>query len=232
MKIIVGNWKLNPVTLMEAKALMSKIKKKSKHKVILCPPVLFLSNLKYPDLGAQDCFWMTKGPFTGQVSPLQLKKMGVNYCIVGHSERRQVGETNEQVQGKVRALLEAKITPILCVGFDTKVDSDDLEVVDVIKDQLNIALDGVNPKKVMVAYEPVWAISSGDNYKSHKAATAEHAEKIAIYIKNRYKGTKVLYGASANPTNAPTFLAQRNIDGLLVGGASLVPADFNKIINS
>ena len=230
-KLIIANWKLNPLTVEEARKLAGKIKKNTKNTVVLCPPSVFLSSVKYTNLGAQDCFWMQKGPFTGQVSPLMLKKMGVEYCLVGHSERRAVGETEEQIHAKIKALLDVKIVPVLCIGYDTKVDQDELDVVDVLKKQLQLALEGVNPKKVVVAYEPVWAISSGNNYNNHAVATAEHAEKIAIFIKNKYKGVKVLYGASANPNNAQSFLSQRNVDGLLVGGASLIPEDFNKIIS-
>lgn len=229
-KVILANWKLNPVTVTEAKQLASKIKKNSRHEVVLCPPHLFLSAVKFPNLGAQDVFWMNKGAYTGQISPLSLKSIGVKYCIVGHSERRGVGETSEQVSLKAKALLEQKIIPVICVGFETTVDQDDLEVVDVLKNQLKESLKNLNPKKVFVAYEPVWAISSGNPYATKKVASPEHAEKIALFIKNKFGVGKVLYGGSVNSTNAEGFLQERHIDGLLVGGASLIPEDFNKII--
>ena len=129
------------------------------------------------------------------------------------------------VNWKLRALLEQKITPVLCVGFGTTVDQDDLEVVDVLRGQLEIDLKDVDASKIIVAYEPVWAIGSG------KAATAEHAEKVSIFIKTKYQVAAVLYGGSVNTTNAKEFLSQRNIGGLLVGGASLIAKDFNQIIN-
>lgn len=224
-KLIIANWKLNPTTLAEAQKLVSVIHRKAKNKVVLCPPTIFLSQVDYPVLGAQDCFWQEKGAYTGQTSPAQLKSLGIKYCIVGHSERRAVGETDEMVNAKVKALLEFKITPVLCVGFGTKVEQDDLEVVDVLKTQLDVDLAGVDPEKVVVAYEPIWAIGTGRN------ATPEHAEKVAIFITSKYQAAKVLYGGSVNLQNARNFLKEPNVGGLLVGGASLLAGQFNQIIN-
>lgn len=231
MKLIIANWKLNPTTIAEAKELASKIKKKSRNIVVLCPPAPFLGFVKYPLLGAQDVFWMPKGPYTGQVSPLTLKSLGVQYCIVGHSENRTVGETDEQINLKIKTLLQNKITPVLCIGFNTTVEEDDLEVIDILKDQVAKALKDVNAKKIVVAYEPVWAISSGKNFEDHKVPTPEHAEKIAMFLKNKFGVKHILYGGSVNPENAEGYLSQRSIDGLLIGGASLIPDDFNKIIS-
>lgn len=224
-KLIVANWKLNPTSLKDAKKLASSIKRTKKNTVVLCPPTVYLSQIDYPLLGAQDCFWEEKGAFTGQISPLQLKDLGVKYCIIGHSEKRLAGETDGQVNFKLRTLVENKIIPIFCVGFGTTVEQDDLEVVDVLRGQLELGLKGIDASKLVVAYEPIWAIGTGT------PATPEHAEKIALYIKTKYGVKKVLYGASVNPENSKIFLQQRNIDGLLVGGASLVPSQFNQIIN-
>ncbi len=224
-KLIIANWKLNPVTLKEAVKLSSLIEKTKKNTVVLCPPHVYLSAVKYLNLGAQDCFWEEKGAFTGQVSPLQLKNFKVKYVLVGHSEKRWAGEDDHMVNAKLKSALANKIIPVLCVGYKTTVEQDDLEVIDVLKKQLDLGLSGVDAEKVVVAYEPVWAIGSGKN------ASPEHAEKIALFIKNRYGVKKVLYGGSVNPTNAAGFLEQRSVDGLLVGGASLVPSYFNKIIN-
>jgi triosephosphate isomerase len=229
-KIIIGNWKLNPLTLEEAVALAEKIDKNPKHLTVLCPPSVFLGKIVYPTIGAQDCFWQAKGAYTGQVSPEQLKDLGVKYCIVGHSERRTYGETDEEINHKIKALLATGIKPILCVGFGTSVEQDDLEVVDIIKQQIEAGLVDVESRKVIVAYEPVWAISSGNPYVTKKIATPDHAEKVALFIK-KYNVDKVLYGGSANSVNAASFLAEPNIDGLLVGGASLLAEDFNKMIN-
>lgn len=224
-KLIIANWKLNPTVLKDAQKLAASIFAKAKNKVVLCPPTIFLSQIKYPNLGAQDCFWQEKGAFTGQTSPLQLKNLKIKYSIIGHSERRAVGETDGMVNFKVRTLLENGLTPVLCVGFGTTVEQDDLEVVDVLRGQLDLGLKDTDAKKVVVAYEPVWAIGTGHN------ATPEHAEKISIFIKTKYKVQAVLYGGSVNTGNAKSFLQQRNIGGLLVGGASLIAKDFNQIIN-
>ena len=224
-KLIIANWKLNPSTLKDAQALAALISVKAKNKVVLCPPTIYLSQINYPNLGAQDCFWQEKGPYTGQTSALQLKDMGVKYCLVGHSEKRAVGESDEMVNAKVKALLEQNIIPVVCVGFGTTVEQDDLEVTDVLKSQLDVGLAGVDSSKIIVAYEPVWAIGTGKN------ATPEHAEKISIFIKTKYQAEKVLYGGSVNAANAKEFLDQPNIGGLLVGGASLIVKDFNQIIN-
>jgi triosephosphate isomerase (TIM) len=230
-KIIIANWKLNPSTLKEAQSLASKINRKPKNKVVLCPPTIYLSQIDYPNLGAQDCFWAEKGTYTGQTSAAQLKDLGIKYCLVGHSERREFGgDTDEIVNAKVKACIEHKITPILCVGFGTTVEQDDLEVTDVLKAQLDIDLKDVDSSKVVVAYEPVWAISKGNPYAT-RAADADHAEKMAIFIKTRYKPAKVIYGASVNLNNAKGFLQMPNIDGLLPGGVSLIPDHFNQIIN-
>ena len=230
-KLIIANWKLNPTTLADAQKLAAAIDRKSKNKVVLCPPIAFLSQIDYPNLGAQDCFWADKGTYTGQVSPAQLKDLGVSYCLVGHSEKREFGgDTDEIVNAKIKALISHNINPVLCVGFGTTVEQDDLEVADVLKAQLNIDLVGVDPAKVIVAYEPVWAISKGNPYAT-RAADADHAEKMAIFIKSKYHVEKVIYGASVNLNNAKGFLEQRNIDGLLPGGVSLIPEHFNQIIN-
>lgn len=224
-KLIVGNWKLNPVTVREAVALARKIDPKPKHEAVVCPPAIFLTSVNYPRLGAQDCFWENKGAHTGQVSPLTLKSMKVKYCLVGHSERRNTGETEEGIHKKIEALLSVGITPILCVGHGTTVRQDEFEVIDVLKAQLQSALRGIDASKVVVAYEPVWAIGSG------AAASPDHAEKISIFIRAKFKPARILYGGSANAVNARDFLSQPNVEGLLVGGASLLPKDFNVMIN-
>lgn len=224
-KLIVANWKLHPITLKEAQKLASSIVRTKKNIAVLCPPHIFLSSVKYPNLGAQDCFWQDLGAYTGQVSPLQLQKMKIKYCIVGHSERRSVGESNEQINAKIKALLKHKIVPILCVGFGTTVEEDDLEVVDELRTQLKMGLSGIDAGDVVVAYEPVWAIGTGKN------ASPAHAEKIALFIKTRFGTKKVIYGGSSNIFNAKTFLEQPSIDGLLIGGDSLIAKHFNEIIN-
>jgi triosephosphate isomerase (TIM) len=223
-KLIVGNWKLNPLTVSEAVSLAAKIDVVSGNEVVICPPLPFLESVEYPHVGAQDCSPHIKGAYTGEVSPAQLESMGVKYCIVGHSERRTLGESDELINAKVKALLQYKITPILCVGFGTTVQEDALEVADVIGEQLEIDLEEVDPTKVVVAYEPVWAIGTKN------AATPDHAEQIALYITTKFGIKRVLYGGSVNSTNALGFLKEPHVSGLLIGGASLLAEDFNKII--
>lgn len=225
-KLIVANWKLNPLTAREATDLARKIDVVSKYEVVLCPPAPFLGLIEYMNIGAQDVSPQIKGPYTGQISSANLASLKVSYCIVGHSERRAMGETEAEINAKIQALLDYKITPILCVGYGTTVDQDELEVTDVLASQLRQDLDEVDPKKVIVAYEPVWAIGSG------RPATSDHAEQIALYINTKFGVKSVLYGGSVNSTNSASFLSQHHIGGLLVGGASLLPDDFNKIIQS
>lgn len=213
------------MTAGEAVNLSSRIQIVTRHTVVLCPPTPFIGSVKYSYLGAQDCSPQIKGPYTGQVSPAQLASLGVRYCLVGHSERRSMGETSEQVSEKVSALLSQKITPVVCVGYGTAVQQDELEVVDVIKSQLNNSIGDADPQKIVVAYEPVWAIGT------RHPATPEHANQIALYIKTKHHIKQVVYGGSINGINAESFLTQPHIDGLLVGGASLLPEDFNKIIS-
>ena len=225
-KLIIANWKLNPTSLKDAQKLAESINKTKKHTVVLCPPAIYLSQIKYPNLGAQDCFWAEKGAFTGQTSAVQLKDLKVKYCIIGHSEKREFGgDTNEIVNAKIKSCLSNKLIPVLCVGYATSVEQDDLEVIDVLKQQLDVGLAGVDASEVVVAYEPVWAIGSG------KTPTPEHAEKVALFIKSKYGVEKVLYGGSANVATSPGMLKERNVDGLLVGGASLIDSQFNEIIN-
>ncbi|HEX3099936.1 MAG TPA: triose-phosphate isomerase [Patescibacteria group bacterium] len=223
-KLIVGNWKLNPLTVDEAVSLASRLDVASKNEVVICPPLPFLESIEYPHVGAQDCSPHIKGAYTGEVSPAQLASMGIKYCIVGHSERRAMGEDDALVNAKVKALLEYKITPIVCVGFGTTVQEDELEVMEVVGAQLEADLEDVDPTKVVVAYEPVWAIGH------HHPATADHAEQIALYINTKHHVSRILYGGSVNSTNAGEFLHQQHISGLLIGGASLLPDDFNKIM--
>lgn len=230
-KLIVANWKLNPTTAKEAVKLAASIQKTKNSTVVLCPPTIFLSQVKYPLLGAQDCFWEDKGHYTGQVSALQLKSMKVKYCIVGHSEKRATGENDVQINLKIKALQRNGITPILCVGYGTTAEEDDMEVVDILKNQLEADLIGVETSEIVVAYEPVWAISSGTDSIGHKTPTPEHAEKISLFVKSRFGVPTVLYGGSANIFNAKSFLDQPNVDGLLVGGDSLIAKHFNQIIN-
>lgn len=225
MKLIIANWKLNPKTVKEAQKLaLSFNKLKAKHKVVLCPPNVYLPLIKTKfELGAQDIFWQESGPYTGQVSASMLKQFKIKYAIIGHSERREVGETDQEINLKLKAALTNKLVPILCIGYGLRAGVSDEDVLMHLQQQLDLDLRDIDPSKVIVAYEPVWAIGSG------KLDTSEHAERVAMFVKIKFKVKKVLYGGSTNSLNTQDFL-KRQIDGLLVGGSSLRPEEFSKMI--
>ena len=186
-------------------------------------------------LGAQHCHWEEKGALTGEVSTEMLAKLNVSFVIVGHSERRHVfGETNEDVNRKLHAIISKEMTPILCVG-ETLEQRESGETANVVESQLKAGLDGVALKNVasmVIAYEPVWAIGTGKN------ATPEDAQEVCnsirSWITENWKGAgeevRIQYGGSVKGVNAPDLMKQSDIDGLLVGGASLDPDEFSRII--
>lgn len=239
-KLLIANWKANPDSSGRALALARKI-----HAgiplgrgvdVVIAPPFLFLQlvggALTRAELGAQDLFWEDLGPYTGEVSWRQLKHFGVKYAIVGHSERRALlGETDEMVNKKVRVALEAGITPVLCVGEPKDVRKSGIAAAKrYVAAQLEKDLDGVRNGRIVIAYEPVWAIGTGTPDSPKSAAEMIH------YIKERVpqgmqKQLRVLYGGSLSAANTDVFLKEPEIDGALVGGASLNPREFIKIIN-
>src|SRR3990167_7368752 len=231
-KLIIGNWKLNPQTLHKAIALARLVDKKG---VIICPPHAFLEEvsevIKKAGPCAQDVFWEEKGSFTGGVSPAQLKTIGVKHTLVGHSSRREKGETDNEVNKKIKAALSESLTVVLCVGEPAKVHAKGVGVTKkFIEGQIKKALSRIKPsKKLIVAYEPIWAIGT------KKPDTPEDSTIIASHIKNMllkmgWGNIKVLYGGSVDSKNAKGFLAENNIDGLLVGMASIDGKEFNKII--
>lgn len=226
MKLIIANWKLGPKTLKEAQKLSASLNKaKAKHKVVLCPPSVYLPLIKTKyELGSQDLFWEESGAYTGQLSGSMLKQFKVKYAIIGHSERREVGETDNEINLKLKAALANKITPILCVGYGLTKEFNDEDALVHLQQQAELDLRGVDPSKIIIAYEPVWAIGTG------KPATPDHAERVAMFLRIKFKAKKVLYGGSTGAQNAKDFL-NRHIDGLLVGGASLRADEFIKMIS-
>lgn len=218
-----------------AKALALKLPG-VKNKVVICPDYLSLAQtaaiIKKTKiiLGAQDCAIADFGAYTGEVSPLNLKTLGVKYVILGHSERREhLHENSAIINDKIRAALKNKLIPILCVG-EKLIERKNGQAETVISDQLRRALTGVKLKNnnLIIAYEPVWAIGAG------KALDAAEAEKIHKYIKERAakivkKSLPVIYGGSVDAKNIALFAAEKNIDGFLVGGASLKANEFIKI---
>jgi triosephosphate isomerase len=237
--ILAANWKMN-TTYAEAMELAdfykTHLRKNDNIKLLVLPPIIWLESLakkfksSHIDLGAQNMHYEKKGAFTGEISAPMVKKFA-KYILIGHSERRHIfGETNEAINRKVRIALANNLTPIICYG-----EKDKNEGIDHILAQISKAIEGVSKKeflKVIFAYEPVWAIGTGE------VATADHArlminssrERIAvIYGREIAQKAKFLYGGSVHSKNIHTFLDEKNIDGFLVGGASLDTEVFGKI---
>ncbi len=259
-KLIVANWKENPTTLREAVSLARRIEKgiskANKNKVVIVAPFPFLyavgKVLKHAKLGAQNVFWEDDGAYTGEVSPSMLKNSGVEYVIIGHSERRRLGETDEIINKKVKTSLKAGLKAILCVGesFETR-KMGLASAKNFVKDQLKKDLKGISMSHVsahmslVIAYEPVWAISTNKNARPDKP---EDALEMIKFIKDFLHVTchmparrslgaggshvSVLYGGSVTSKNAKSFLQYKEIDGALVGGASLKAEEFSKIVKS
>lgn len=244
-KFIAGNWKMN-TTLTEAvelaKGVVEAVGKQADVDVAVCPPYINLSavydviknsNVK---LGAQDVHWETKGAYTGKVSCAMLKSAGVTYVIIGHSEQRQYfAETDETVNKKTKAVLAAGLLPIICVG-ETLDERKSGKMNTVIETQVKGAFAGLSVEdalKSTIAYEPVWAIGTGET------ATPQQANEAHIFIRNILVGIfnkqtaeeiRIQYGGSMKPDNAKSLLQQSDVDGGLIGGASLKAADFKGIV--
>lgn len=245
MAIVVANWKMNK-TLSDAIEFAQGVRKiniKGNRKVIIAPPFVYLkdmvSELKDTNISvsAQNMFFEEKGAFTGEISPIHLTDLGVEYVIIGHSERRNVfKEDDDLLSKKLKSAISHNLIPIFCVGEKIEERKSE-QTFSVIERQLEEGLKLLTPtdiEKLIFAYEPVWAIGTGIN------ATPEQAEEVHFWIKNflekKYlntinKNVKILYGGSVTPENAGSLMSMRNIDGLLVGGASLKLESFEKIIN-
>ncbi|MCC0641584.1 MULTISPECIES: triose-phosphate isomerase [unclassified Clostridioides] len=242
--IIAGNWKMHK-TIKEALEFVNEVKGKvnaDKAEAVICAPFTLLKDLKEATkgtnikIGAQNMHFEEKGAFTGEVSPLMLKEINMDYVIIGHSERRQYfNETDETVNKKVLKALEVEIDPILCVG-ETLEQREAGKTKDVCKVQVEKALENVlkdDLAKVVVAYEPIWAIGTG------KTATAEDANDVISYIREVIKGlygelaneVRIQYGGSVKPSNVAEIMGQSDIDGALVGGASLAANDYLDLVN-
>ena len=201
--------------------------------VVLCAPFTSLTvmskNLHGSRimLGSQNIHWETEGAYTGEISGEMLTEIGVDYAIVGHSERRQYfGETDETVNLRLKAAQKYGIKPILCVG-ETKAQRDADETEDIIINQLKEGLVGVDQSNLVIAYEPIWAIGSGDTCKS------DEANRVIGVIRQQLdnKDVSIQYGGSVKPSNIDEIMAQPEIDGALVGGASLIADSFARIVN-
>lgn len=243
--IIAGNWKMNK-TAKEAAKFILELKDKVKDancEVVVCPAFTSLAqvitlventNIK---VGAQNMYFEESGAYTGEVSPVMLKDLGVQYVILGHSERRQYfKEDDELINKKVKAAFLHGLTPILCVG-ETLDQREASRTFDIVKSQVERDLEDIDFKKVssmVIAYEPIWAIGTG------KTATADDANEVIKYIRNVIEEmydkktadeVRIQYGGSVKPSTIKEQMAKSDIDGALVGGASLKADDFAAIIN-
>lgn len=251
-KLVVANWKMN-MNLSQASILLHRLHERIQiHRDIEI--VLGMSNLHLQPLSlqidrrkfrqsAQNAHYVDDGPFTGEVSFSMLREL-VPYSFVGHSERRiKFGESLDDVRKKVAASFRNGIVPILCIG-EQQHERLAGETKQVVHDQLVSALSDITAEEVaqmVIAYEPIWAISNGTDYKGHEIATPEDASKIAKYIRMQIKSlygeyashaVRILYGASVNGSNARAFLDSEDVDGVLVGGASLNYHEFSAIVQA
>jgi len=237
--LVIANWKMNPQTLKEAKQLFSSVKKRIKNikdiEVVICPPFVYLPILGasafakgYGGLafGSQDCFWEEKGAFTGEISPKMLKNLGCQYVIIGHSERRKLGETDETINKKIKAVITAKLKPILCIG-ETEKERKAGKTFKVLKTQIKKNLNNLTIKQfnnLILAYEPVWAIGTGN------PCSSKEAKKVFLFLQKLFGKVPVLYGGSVNSENARDYIEKAKFQGLLVGGASLNTKEFIEIV--
>lgn len=243
--VIVGNWKMNK-TVTEAKDLLEAIKNTeldSEVEAGVCVPAIDLcaaskildgSDIKF---GGQNMYYEESGAFTGEISPLMLNDVKADYVILGHSERRDIfGECDELINKKILSAFEHGLTPILCCGESLE-EREANKQEEKVKSQIEADLKGVSEddvKKLIIAYEPIWAIGTG------KTASAEDAEAMCAYIRNLVEklyskesaeAVRIQYGGSVKPANVKELMAKENIDGALVGGASLKAEDFAALVN-
>lgn len=245
-KIVIGNWKMEPQNYKDAKKIFSSfIKKRIKAKnvtVVICPPLVFLSDIakSYKGnkvfFGAQDVSQKNEGAFTGEIGPEMISATGARFVIVGHSERRTIGESSELVAKKLKNALSSGLHSILCVGESERDESG--EHLRFLERQLIESLQGIPKnylKRLIIAYEPVWTIGKGK-----KAMVVDDIERTVLFIRkilaNIYNKKvayeiSVIYGGSVNSDNANEIIYSGNIDGLLPGRASLNPEEFSRIIN-
>ncbi|WP_226671564.1 triose-phosphate isomerase [Metabacillus litoralis] len=245
--IIAGNWKMNKVS-SEAKSFIEEVKGlvPSTESVdsVVCAPALFLESLviatKGTDLeiGAQNMHFEENGAFTGEISPVALKDIGVSYVVLGHSERREMfAETDESVNKKTLAAFKHGLTPIVCCG-ETLEEREAGKTNDLVGNQVKQALQGLSEdqvKQTVIAYEPIWAIGTG------KSSSAEDANEVCAHIRNvvaeqfstdAAEAVRIQYGGSVKPANIKEYMAQPDIDGALVGGASLEAQSFLQLVEA
>lgn len=244
-KIVIGNWKMNPSTELEARELFKKLKAKSKKfkgiEVVICPPALHTALFKKTteknfSLGVQNVFSEQRGAYTGEVSAEMVSDVGATYTILGHSERRALGETDAMIAKKVLGAIATELTVVLCVGEKER-DSGGV-YFEFLKNQIKNSLSGIKPgdlRKVIIAYEPVWAI--GKSFKD--AMKPAEVYEMTIFIKKVLSDifgkdpallVPILYGGSANFENAEAIFKEGNVNGFLLGRESLNPDNFGKLL--
>lgn len=248
--LIVANWKMNPSGAREARELFNAAQRAARKipnvKIVVCPPFVYLDLFAKKigiGLGAQDIFWEESGSYTGEVSAKMLKSLNCQYVIVGHSERRRLGETDEMINQKIKQALKNNLKVIFCVGEMER--DEDGNYLQFVKDEIAKGLDKIPArflKNLIVTYEPVWAISSAS--KSGKARfnadTPENAQEMAIYVKRVLvslfgkivRNTPVLYGGSVDEKKAAAFFEKEGINGLLVGRASWSAKTFGELLKN
>lgn len=244
-KLIVGNWKMN-LTLEEARRLTLDVRQglttlSEKVEVVVCPSFVHLANVHYQlpssiKLGGQDVFWQSNGAYTGEISCDQLSDLGCSYAIIGHSERRKnLRETDDMVNNKVLACIKNGLKPIVCVG-ETKEEREKKLTNEKVTQQVELALEGVRSRdvvNVVVAYEPIWAIGSGNSAEPSDAEAV--VLRIREVLRNDYsekeaEQIRILYGGSVSPQNVASFVLEKDVDGVLVGGASIKANEFVGIV--
>ncbi|MFO0718548.1 MAG: triose-phosphate isomerase [Candidatus Paceibacterota bacterium] len=243
-KLVVGNWKMNPQTTEDARKIFKRIKKAADSikgvNVAICPSFSHIYPLNKIAggifIGAQDVFWEEAGSFTGEVSASMLRDLGCTYVIVGHSERRAMGETSEMITKKVKEAVEKNLKVILCIG--EKVRDENGDYLEFLKNQLTESLSKVQKRylsNIVIAYEPVWAIGKSFN----NAMVGKDMQEISIFIKkvladiygkDETSKNLILYGGSVAPINARDIIESGQVDGFLVGRQSLEPINFGEII--
>ena len=245
-RLIAGNWKMNN-DIAAARELAAGLveacgKSYEGVDVLVCPPTIDLAVVSELlgdssiALGAQNCYWEEKGAFTGETSIPMIKSVGATYCLIGHSERRgYFGETDADENKKAAALIASGVTPVLCCGESEEVREAGTHV-SFVTSQIKAALEGIEldgADQLVIAYEPIWAIGTG------KTATADDAQEVCgairstlveLYGAELADGIRILYGGSAKPANVASFLEKDDVDGVLVGGASLKAADFAAMV--
>ena len=242
--LIAANWKMYK-TVSEAETFVNEFlplaSGAEEVDIAVCPPFTSLPALSQGlkgsrvQLGAQDVFWEAQGAYTGEISPAMLLDLNCTYAIIGHSERRHIiGETNYIINRKLKAASAAGLIPIFCVG-ETLQEREENLAREVVKRQLKEGLQGISARELVIAYEPVWAIGTGIN------ASPDDAQEMngfirgylsILYDKTWAEGIRILYGGSVKPENITQFMAEKDVDGALVGGASLNASDFARIVRS